>query len=191
MKKQNFFAKNYSECWKFFNECRWYIVFALAIFALLFLIGFIFPIFFRKEIFDFIVKISAMIEGKTIIELIGIIFFNNLKASFFVIVLGIGFGIFPLMAGIINGYLLGFVAREAVSRGGILVMWKLFPHGIFELPAILLAVGIGLKIGTDLFRKDNKLKYNFKEGLRCFIFIIIPLLLIAGIIEGTLIGLRG
>ena len=189
--KKNFFKTNYLKCWKFLKECRWHIVFALATFALLFVIGFIFPIFFREEIFNFIAEITAMIKGKTILELIGIIFFNNLKASFFAIVLGIGFGIFPLMIGIINGYLLGFVAREAVARGGISVMWQLFPHGIFELPAILFSIGIGLKIGLDLFRKDNKLNYNFKEGLRFFAFVIFPLLLIAGIIEGILIGILG
>ncbi len=189
--KKGFFETNYLKCWKFFGECRWHIVFALATFALLFLVGFIFPIFFREEIFDFIVKITAMIEGKTILELVGMIFFNNLKASFFAMAFGIGFGIFPLMIGVINGYLLGFVAREAVVRGGILVMWRLFPHGIFELPAILLSIGIGLKIGTDLFRKNNKLGYNLREGLRFFVFVIFPLLLVAGIIEGILIGVLG
>ncbi|MCK5321471.1 stage II sporulation protein M [Candidatus Pacearchaeota archaeon] len=189
--KKGFFETNYLKCWKFLGECRWHIVFALATFALLFVIGFIFPIFFREEIFDFIAKITAMIEGKTVLELVGMIFFNNLRASFFAMVLGIGFGIFPLMVGIVNGYLLGFVAREVVARGGILIMWRLFPHGIFELPAILFSIGVGLKIGTDLFRKNNNLKYNFKEGLRFFVFVIFPLLLVAGIVEGILIGLIG
>ena len=188
MNIKKFFRKNSLKSWKFFNECRWYIVFAMAIFALFFIIGFTFPVFFREEIFEFIAKMSAMIEGKTTLELAGMIFLNNLKASFFAMVFGIGFGIFPLVAGITNGYLIGFVAREAVTRGGILVMWRLFPHGIFELPAIIFSIGIGLKLGVDLFRKDIKLKYNLREGLRLFLFVIFPLLLIAGIIEGILIG---
>lgn len=181
--------KNYSRCWEFFGECRWHIVFTLGVFALLFIIGFTFPIFFREEIFGFITEMIKMLEGKSIFELIGFIFLNNLKVSFFAIVLGIGFGIFPLMIGIVNGYLLGFVSREAVTRGGILVIWQLFPHGIFELPAILFSMGVGLKIGADLFRKDKRLGYNFREGLRFFAFVIFPLLLIAGIIEGILIGI--
>ena len=66
--KKNFFKTNYLKCWKFLKECRWHIVFALATFALLFVIGFIFPIFFREEIFNFIAEITAMIKGKTILE---------------------------------------------------------------------------------------------------------------------------
>ena len=70
MKLQNFFVKNYSLCWKFLNESRWYVVFAIGVFALTFLIGFIFPILFREEIFNFITKMIEAIEGKSIVELL-------------------------------------------------------------------------------------------------------------------------
>lgn len=168
-------------------------VFAVGIFALMFLVGFIFPIFFREEIFSFIAEMVEAIEGKSVVELIGFIFLNNLKASFMAIALGIAFGIFPLMMAVVNGYLIGFVAREAVVRDGLLVMWQLFPHGIFELPAIIFSIGIGMKIGGEMFEKNirKKLEYNFREGLRFFIFVVFPLLLIAGIVEGILIGVLG
>lgn len=57
----------------------------------------------------------------------------------------------------------------------------------------MLSIGIGMKIGTDIF-KDNakqKLGNDIKEGLRFFVFVIIPLLLVAGIIEGVLIRVLG
>jgi len=191
MRKQGFFARNYSACWKFLNESKWHVVFAMGVFMLVFLVGFIYPFFFREQIFVWIEKLILSLEGKGMLEIIGFIFFNNLKASFFAIILGIGFGIFPLITLVANGYLLGFVARESAVRGGIGVLWQLFPHGIFELPAILLSIGFGLKIGFDLFRKDarKRLRHNFRESLRFFVFVIIPLLLVAGIIEGTLIAL--
>ena len=191
MKKKGFFARNYSACWKFFVQSRWHIVFSLGIFALMFLVGFAFPVFWRGEIFGFMKEMVAMLEGKSSFDIVIFIFFNNLRASFFAMILGIGAGIFPLVTGIINGYLLGFVSREVVNEGGMLVLWRLAPHGIFELPAILFSIGIGLKIGTGLFGKDVKknLRYNFREGLRFFVFVIFPLLLVAGIIEGVLIGL--
>lgn len=171
------------------NECQWYVVFALGIFALMFLIGFIFPIFFRNEIFSFIAEMIEMLKDKSTAELIRFIFLNNLKASFMAIVLGILFGIVPIMMGVVNGYLVGFVAREVVAQEGLLVLWRLFPHGIFELPAIIFSIGIGIKIGASMFGKDirKKLKYNFREGLRFFVFVVFPLLLVAGIIEGILI----
>ncbi len=191
MKKQGFFARNYSACWKFLRESKWYVVFALAVFMLVFLVGFIYPFFFREQIFKWIEELILSLEGKGTLEIIGFIFFNNMRASFFAIMGGIIFGIIPFINVIANGYLVGFVARESAVAGGIGVLWQLAPHGIFELPAILLSIGIGFKIGADLFRKDVKknLKYNFVEGLRFFVFVIFPLLLVAGIIEGLLIGL--
>jgi stage II sporulation protein M len=193
MKKQNFFVRHYSACWDFFKESRWHIVFALGVFALMFIIGFAYPVFFRAEIFSFIEELITMLEGKSTIELIGFIFFNNLKASFMAIVLGIVVGIFPLVTSVVNGYLLGFVSREAASVGGISVLWQLAPHGIFELPAIIFSIGIGLKIGADMFSGavGKKLKHNFREGFRFFVFVVLPLLFVAGIIEGLLIGLLG
>ncbi len=191
MKRENFFVRNYKLCWKFLNESKWHVVFALGFFMLTFLIGFAFPIFFADEIIAFVNELIASLEGMSVVELIGFIFWNNLKASFFAIILGITLGILPLVMLVTNGYLLGFVSREAVAQNGLFVMWRLLPHGIFELPAVILSIGIGLKIGAGMLGKDvkKKLKYNFKEGLRFFVFVILPLLLIAGIIEGVLIGL--
>jgi stage II sporulation protein M len=193
MKKQNFLANQYSKCWKFFKECRWHIVFALGVFSLTFLIGFAYPHFFRAEIFNFIRELLASLEGKSVLELTGIIFLNNLKASFMAIVLGITLGFFPLVTGVINGYLLGFVSREAVAREGLLVLWQLLPHGIFELPAVIFSIGIGFKVGGDMFKGNvgKGLKYNFTEGFRFFVFVVFPLLVIAAIIEGLLIGALG
>jgi len=166
-------------------------VFAVGVFSLLFLIGFMFPIFFRAEIILFMEELSMLIEGKGLSGIFSFIFFNNIKASFFVLVLGIGVGVFPLIAAIANGYLLGFVTREVAITNGLLTMWRLLPHGIFELPAIIFSMGMGIKIGMDLItvkrRKKEKLKSNYARGLRVYLFIILPLLLIAGIIEALLI----
>jgi stage II sporulation protein M len=191
MKRENFFARNYKSCWKFLNESRWHMVFALGFFMLTFLIGFVFPIFFVDEIIGFINELIASLEGMSAIELIGYIFWNNLKASFFAIVLGVTFGILPLVILVTNGYLLGLVSRLAVNERGILTMWQLLPHGIFELPAIIISIGIGIKIGADMFKGDVKkgLNYNFREGFRFFVFVVLPLLFVAAIIEGLLIWL--
>ena len=191
VKKRGFFGENYLACWKFLSECRWHVVFAVGVFALMFLVGFVFPIFFREEIFKFITEIIGLVEGKSLFGLVVFIFWNNLRASFLAIVFGIGIGIFPLIIAVVNGYLIGFVSRDVVGREGFFILWQLLPHGIFELPAVIFSIGIGMKIGFDLFRGDvkKKLVYNFREGLRFFVFVIFPLLLVAGIIEGLLIFL--
>ena len=100
-------------------------------------------------------------------------------------------GIYPVVATIANGFILGFVASMAVSSEGFFVLWRIFPHGIFELPAIFISFGLGLKIGTFIFQKKKfeSFKKYFMNSLKVFLFIIIPLLIIAAIIEGGLIFL--
>jgi stage II sporulation protein M len=191
--KKDFFKENYSKCFKFFLTCKPYILFAAMLFFITAIIGFMFPIFFREEIFNIMLEMTGLLEGKNMIELISLIFFNNIKASFMAMILGIGVALFPIFTAVINGYILGFVSREVVSAEGFFILWQLLPHGIFEIPAILLSIGIGVKIGTDLFKKNpgEKLRKNIREGLRFFAFVIFPLLLTAGIIEGLLIALLG
>lgn len=190
---KNFLIDNYSKCWKFLIECRWYNVFVTGIFSLLFLIGFTFPVFFRAEIILFIEELIELVDGKGLIETFFFIFFNNLKATFFSIIFGVSFGILPFFIAVSNGYLIGFVSREVAMIEGISALWRLFPHGIFELPAVIFSIGIGIKIGADLLssqkNKKEKLKINYIEGLRVFLFVVIPLLLLAGIIESVFIWL--
>jgi len=189
--KKGFFRENYSRCFSFLGEIKNFIWFSIIVFLLFILIGYFFPVFFRKEIIDLIVNLMDKIKDYNMIQMIGYIIANNSWAAVISVVFGILFGIIPLGTIVFNGYLLGFVANYAVSQGGLIVLWKIFPHGIFELPAIILAVSMGIKLGTNFFRKDsNKIfRKDFGDTMRVFIFIIIPLLIIAGIIEGSLIFL--
>ena len=104
------------------------------------------------------------------------------------IFLGLFIGIFPLMATIQNGYILGFVGKAVVRAEGVLTLWRILPHGIFELPAIFIALGLGLKLGEKVLTRKKPLKF-LVSALKVFLLVIIPLLLIAAIIEGLLIGL--
>ena len=190
-KKNNFLKYNYSKCFEFFKTSKPYILFATILFFIIAILGFIFPVFFREEIFSIMKEMTGLLAGKNTMELIFAIFLNNLKASFMSMILGIGVAVFPVATAVVNGYILGFVAREVVNTEGLFVLWQLLPHGVFEIPAILLSIGIGIRIGTDLFKKNAKreTKNNIIEGLRFFAFVVFPLLLIAGIIEGILITL--
>jgi stage II sporulation protein M len=122
-------------------------------------------------------------------ELTSFIFRNNLQSSFFGMIFGVVFGIFPIITIIANGYLLGYVASVAVNAEGILSLWRILPHGIFELPAIFISLGLGLKLGTFIFQKEKikSLKKNLIKSVKTFILIIIPLLIVAAIIESALI----
>jgi stage II sporulation protein M len=157
------------------------------------LIGFFIPVpdYLTQEIIKMLQEIVKRTEGMSQFNLITFILFNNLQSSFLGLVLGVFIGVFPVIFAAFNGYVLGFVALLSVDAGGAGVLWKLLPHGIFELPAVFISLGLGLRAGTLLFHhaRLKSFRYYFNEFARTFIFVVIPLLIIAAIIEGSLIFL--
>lgn len=191
-KTEKFFTENYRKSWKYIKESRKFIYTILIIFLLFILIGAFVPVpeLLETKILEYIQELLRMTEGMSKGELVSFIFLNNLQSSFFGMIFGIVLGIFSVITSVLNGYLLGFVSSIAVSEGGILVLWRLFPHGIFELPALFLSTGLGLRLGTFIFKKNKleSLKNYLFGSLRVFLFVIFPFLLIAAIIEGILIS---
>ncbi|MCK9569173.1 stage II sporulation protein M [Candidatus Pacearchaeota archaeon] len=193
MKQKNRFnlINEYKKSWKYIIESKKFIFSIIAIFFVFALIGFLFPIpdFLYNTILEFIREILEETENLSQSELILYIISNNVQSSFLGILFGFIYGIFPLIIAIANGYVLGFVSLMSVKSAGVSSLLEIIPHGIFELPAIFISLGLGLKFGTFVFQK-NKAK-GFKNylinSLRVFFLIVIPLLIIAGIIEGTLI----
>ena len=194
------FKNQYLNSWNFLKQSREFIYIIVLIFFIFSVIGFFFNDvvnYFFKSLFStdlngniliFIEKLIERTEGMGHLELLKFIFFNNLQTSFFAMVVGVLFAVFPLFAIITNGYLLGFVSWLSVKAAGVFVLWKLLPHGIFELPAIFFACGLGLRLGAYIFRNDERpFKEIFIESLKAFLFIILPLLILAAIIEATLI----
>jgi stage II sporulation protein M len=188
-----FFYGNFVEGLKYIKEIKNYVWFAFIVFLVFGLIGFLFPVFFEAEILELIKGLIAETEGMGGLELIRFIFANNLQGGFFMMMLGIVFGIFSFVALVLNGYVLGFVANMSASSAGILILWRLLPHGIFEIPAVMISAGLGLKLGSFLitYRGSHKLREFgkwLKNSLKVFVFIVIPLLVIAALIEGFLIA---
>ena len=141
----------------------------------------------------FIQNLLSQTEGLSAPGLIVFIFLNNVQSSFFGVVLGFVLGVFPVLAAIANGYLVGFVGVMAVNSEGFSSLLRLLPHGIFELPAIFISFGMGIKFGTFIFQKDKAESFReyFLNSIRVFLFVVVPLLIVAAIIEGSLIALVG
>jgi len=196
VKKSEFNLKNeYKLSWDFINESRKFIYLIILVFVGFMLIGFFAPVpdSIKQQIFDFIKELIAKTQGMSQLDLIQFIFLNNLQSSFMGMILGVVFGIFPIIATIVNGYLWGVIGSLSVDSEGILSLWRILPHGIFELPAIFISLGLGLKIGTFIFEKEKSKSFKefFWNSLRVFIFIVLPLLIIAAVIEGSLIFFSG
>lgn len=189
-------GKYFSKSWDYLKEIKNYIWFACVVFLIFSLIGFVFPYFFEEQILQFIKDLLAKTEGLGAFGLMKFIFENNLLSSFSAMIFGVFLGIAPLITLVANGYVLGFVANRAVGVGGSLVLLRLLPHGIFEIPAVMISIGLGLRLGSFIFKFVKKngrenLWVWLKNSIRVFLFIIVPLLVIAGIIEGGLIWLFG
>jgi len=192
-KKRSFFKENYRESWKYIKDSRNFIYSVIAVFLFFALVGFILPIPAELEtkILEFIEELLRQTEGMSQSELIKFILLNNLQSSFMGMLFGILFGLFSVISALTNGYILGFVASRTVDGNGLLILWRLLPHGIFELPALFISLGLGLKLGTFIFGKNKiqTLGIYLTKSMKVFFFIIIPLLIIAAIIEGSLISM--
>ena len=229
----DFIYTNYQISLNDLKKIKFFFWFSGFLFLLVFFIGALFPVFFEEKILELIKSLIDQTEEFNVIELIQFIIFNNTRTAFLGMILGIILGVFPLSILIINAYILGFVANKTIISEGLFILWRLLPHGIFEIPAILISLALGLKLGIDLM-KNSLLYYNkkanplmlstliiismlifpiaffiyliitFKEkklrktfynnlvlSLRIFLLIIIPLLVVAGFIEGLLIFLIG
>ncbi|CAG0965763.1 MAG: integral membrane protein [Candidatus Methanoperedens nitroreducens] len=122
------------------------------------------------------------------IEIVLLIFLNNAVKSLFSIVLGAGLGIIPIIFIGGNGIIIGLIVNEVSKEQGIIfVLAALLPHGIIEIPMVLISAGLGFRLGYSMYvsMKGEKrdMRYELTESLHVFIKIIMPLLFVAAVIE--------
>lgn len=84
------------------------------------------------------------------------LFYNNIRVSLVMMVGGLIFGIIPFLVVIANGALVGYVLATLTAKIhinlGLAILAGILPHGIFEIPAYLLASAYGLRIGATEFQ---------------------------------------
>ena len=117
-----------------------------------------------------------------------IIFLKNLLASAMAMLLGLGLGLIPLMVVTSNGFLLGIVGYAAVQKAGFLFLAAgILPHGIIELPVVLVSIAIGFRLGYLLALTLAKEKVDLSGETRMAIHFlwrwVAPLLFLAAAIE--------
>lgn len=189
---KSFFRENYSKSWEYIKDARNFIWAAVIIFFIAVIIGFLYqPPAIVKIILGQINDILTKTQGMDSLELISFIFLNNLQIGFMGLIYGFVLGIFPILSIFVNGYVVGYVSSSTVASSGASSLLNLLPHGIFELPAIFISFGMGIKFGSFLFYKQKMKHFSefFIKSLRVFVFVVLPLLIIAAIIEGVLISL--
>lgn len=129
-------------------------------------------------------------RGKRGIELIFMIFFQNLSAAFLAFWLGTLLCLVPLFSAFSNGLILGIVIHRAVAAGLTGTLLKLLPHGVLEFPAMHVAWALGIWRGMWLLERGRAERYRERasKSYRVFFAVVIPLLALAAMIEGTLMS---
>jgi uncharacterized membrane protein SpoIIM required for sporulation len=117
------------------------------------------------------------------------IFTNNIRVTFYAFALGAMFGLGTLYVMAFNGAMFGAIIALTYRAGfGNDLLTFVVGHGVIELSCIFIAGGAGLLIGTALVMPGNltradALKARGIEAVRLIVGCI-PLLVVAGIIEG-------
>jgi stage II sporulation protein M len=117
------------------------------------------------------------------------IFLNNGVKTLLVMVVGTLGGILPLVFLLVNGYVLGLLAHDAMRSGRLpIFILSIAPHGALEIPTVLLGTSVGLRLGVHAIRRafgkpDESLAGELARALRFFITVIAPLLVVAALIE--------
>ena len=114
---------------------------------------------------------------------------NNLSVSFAAFATGITAGVGTAWMMLFNGLLMGVIGAACFRSGMSVPLWSFVaPHGSLELPAIFIAGGAGLLLGSALIApgtlsRGEALRLRGSSAVRLLLGVI-PLLVIAGIVEG-------
>ena len=176
---------------KYLCQLKPYILFAGIIFTAAILVGYFAAQAFPGEIeriLEEIKKELGPLENASGFELFLIIFEQNVFALFLSITLGIFLGIIPCFSAFTNGLLLGIIAFEILNR----YSWEILsagilPHGVIEIPVLIVSLAIGLRLGKiafwRVFKKRGSVKRELKKALKFFFYVLLPLLFAAALIE--------
>jgi stage II sporulation protein M len=172
---------------KSIGACIWLSVFIFAATAVM---GYYAAEFNPALADEWLKELDALkwILGQPPVIIMVIIFLKNFLASIMSALLGLGLGIMPLIVDITNGFMLGLVSYGVLQKEGLLYLLAgILPHGIIELPTVLVSIGLGFRLGylliLSILGERVDLRGEMKTAVRILIRWIMPLLLIAAAIE--------
>jgi len=117
-----------------------------------------------------------------------IIFLKNFLACVMSVLLGLGLGIIPFLVATSNGFLLGIVSYGVLHKQGPLYLLAgILPHGIIELPTVLVCIALGIRLGhllaLSILGEKTDLAGEARKAARFLYRWAMPLLLLAAFIE--------
>ncbi len=176
---------------QYVRTLRNYFLTIIVIFIISLAAGYCYPLYFPAEATASLEDISRMFEWITTLHPVLImlaIFANNVLKSFAALLLGLGFGIIPVLFVASNGFIVGLVVNLSSKTEGLLfIAAAIVPHGIIEIPMILLSAAIGLRLGYLMFSvikgETIDIKYEVRKSVMFYLRWIMPLLFLSALIE--------
>jgi stage II sporulation protein M len=175
------------------RDVKKYLVVLAAIFAAGFVAGILAPVPVQKELTEAFRALAEEYLDLTGGTLFLFILVNNVFASLLLLVSGLLAGVLPVLSVGFNGFLLGLFYRltsgvEGYGRAALEVV----PHGIFEIPALLVAASYGLWLGMAVVRRIRKketppLGNMLNHALERYFVVVFPLLIVAAAVETSII----
>lgn len=177
---------------------RRYIFIAVVLFIVSVWLGYYWQVFhvFLDEQVKGVAGIAEEIANapNPLLALVTFIFINNALKSVLVVFLGFFLGVFPVIFLCINGMVLGYLYLDMVVANAEITTWQMIlaimPHGIIELPILIIACGFGLRFGAIVWARIIGLKSSergsivafLKQTPRLIVFITLGML-VAALIE--------
>ncbi len=186
--------------WNTLKELRWYLLASVVIFTAGYVLGNNW-----SGLEQFVLQQLQGLEGarnqlmqsdNQELSFFVFIFYNNAIKAVLIMFAGIVFGLIPAGFLLVNGMVIGFLLRVMESKGvdiAELVVKGLLPHGILEIPAILIAGAYGMKFGMLLLKKwfgkrEQRRAVSLAEWTKrtgAGAVWVTALLLVAAVIEST------
>jgi len=169
---------------------RWILV-AVGLFALGMALGLAMP----DNTADVLAEDLAALEklaglmGPFKISTVVFIFFKNVSALLLSFVFSPLLCLVPVLALTVNGWLLSFVSATVIKQESVgILLAGLLPHGVFEIPALIIGEAAALSFGTMAIialvsrERRGRLSLNLKQNIR-YMVLAFALLLPAAVIE--------
>ncbi len=132
-------------------------------------------------------RLGALAGGSALETFLGI-FGNNLNIDLGMVALGFLGGVIPFAVLAVNAFVIGLFAAYFTQLGlGPAFLLGILPHGIIEIPCLVLSAAVGLRLGAVAWRKllgrGGELTEELAEGLHFAVCVILPLTFAAALVE--------
>lgn len=179
----------------YLSRIKPYFLISLVFFIITVLLGFLLADVFKSIGMQLLHQIVSEVPEQSITATY--LFKNNLTVNLIIIAGGFLFSIISALVIFINGFIIGFTYW--IIHNPILFILYILPHGIFELTATILSLGVSLMITRvvcrlirGIFNKESTIKKEYDDSkiiiadILLSIFFIVILLVLAAFIEAYL-----